>query len=162
MTTTVSTFPNVRERLRTLGCNEPSGFAILPSNFTTARSIEDFHQVSEAATVKTLLRSADLPFSDLVHRSQRPSYSFQKSIEWIAPIMFLSQAVAENSELLSLALDAIRDHLMHLFNGLASRNATLDIVAETNAEGSCKRVRYEGPVEGIGDVARVVESLRDD
>jgi hypothetical protein len=55
MTTNASDYVGVVEKLAALGCQYPAGIALLPANFKFAISVSELRQVSEAATVKTLL-----------------------------------------------------------------------------------------------------------
>jgi hypothetical protein len=53
----VSEFINVRQKLNELGAEYPTdGIALLPLNISTAESIGDLKQASEAATIRKLLR----------------------------------------------------------------------------------------------------------
>jgi hypothetical protein len=162
MSTNITDYPNVRNRLAELGCNDPRGFAILPVNFESAHSIADFRNLSEAATVKKLLRNADLPHGDLVDRESRPPYIQNNTFEWVAPTLFISGSLAsENPYLVSVALGTIANYVTGFLNGFAgSSNHTVkvDIVVEQNKTAACKKITYEGPPEGLKDLAEVVRA----
>ena len=164
MTTNITDHPNVRERLRELGCREPSGFAILPWNFDSVGSIEEFLQTEESATVKTLLRSANLPYDDIVDRSNRPPYLHMNSYDWIGPTIFIPAAMmSENPNAVSVALGVIANYLTDLFRGMPkTSNVKLSIAIEKSIEKSCKKISYEGPVEGFQDLMDIVEKIKDD
>ena len=163
MTTNVTDHSNVRERLRKLGCREPHGCVILPWNFEDADSIDEFIQVAEAATVKTLLRSANLPYGDVVDRDKRPPYLEMRSYDWIGPILFVPAALMlENPSFVSVALGVIANYITDIFKGISGpKNAKLTIVVE-KSDGSCKRISYEGPAEGLASLADTVEAMKDD
>ena len=45
MTTSITDYLNVSQRIADLGCKYPNGFALLPVNFESAASIADFRQL---------------------------------------------------------------------------------------------------------------------
>ena len=163
MTINITDYPNVRERLRELGCHEPHGFTILPWNFEDKDSVDEFIHVAEAATVKTLLRSANLPYDDIVDRDKRPSYLHTRSYDWIGPTIFIPAVlISENPAAVSVALSVIANYLTDLFKGMRkTSNAKLTIVVK-KPDGSYKRISYEGPAEGLSSLADTVEALKDD
>ena len=141
MTTNITDHPNVRERLRELGCHEPGGFAILPWNFDSVSSVGEFFQVAESATVKTLLRSANLPYDDIVDRSKRPPYLHMRSYDWIGPTIFIPAVlISENPAAVSVALGVIANYLTDLFKGMPkTSNVKLAIVVEESSEKITKK-----------------------
>ena len=132
MTADITEYTNVRRRLQELGCNDPSAFALLPINFETAGSIADFRLASETATVKTLLRSADLSLSDIFPPGQRPPYVVNHSIDWVAPTLFVSAAlISQNPNYIAVALGVIANYVTFIFRGIGGeKKVTLDIAIE--------------------------------
>jgi hypothetical protein len=62
MTVECSDFINVEDRAKYLGCNVPSGIALLPSNFETAESKDKLVHESNASTVRVLFRNNNIYF----------------------------------------------------------------------------------------------------
>lgn len=164
MTTNITEYTNVRQRLNEMGCNDPIGFTLLPNNFESASSIAEFRQASEAATVKTLLRSAQLPHSDILPLETRPPYIQNNAFEWFAPTLFVSFAiVSQNPHLVSVALSVIANYLTDFFCGLGDeKNIKLDIVVEKDNSHSCKRISYEGSVKGLVELSGIAKALIDE
>ena len=164
MATNITEYPNVRQRLQELGCNHPSGFSLLPINFETADSIEEFRQVAEAATVKTLLRSANLPYADIVPSEQRPAYVQNNSLDWAAPTLFVSaNLLSQNPEYVELAFDLILNYLEDFFRGIDSgKEVKLNIVVERTEKETCKKVYYEGPKEGLKEIPEIIKATKDE
>jgi hypothetical protein len=50
----VSEYPSVGQRASELGCNIPTGIAILPSNFESAKAKGELYNASGASTVRAL------------------------------------------------------------------------------------------------------------
>lgn len=164
MTIGVTEYINVRERLAKLGCQDPDGFALLPINFDTANSFTDFRQVAEAATVKTLLRSVDVPLSDILPSEKRPPYVQNNGLEWVAPTLFVAaQLISENPNYVSVALSVIADYITSFFRGISGeRVVKLGIIVEKTDKKTCKRISYDGPVEGLKDLTELVRTIRDE
>ncbi len=164
MSTKITDYANVEQRIKELDCIYPDGFALLPVNFESASSITDFRTVAEAATVKTLLRSAGLPHDDIVERAARPPYISNHSYDWVAPTLFISAALLSQSpHLVSVALSAIANYLTDFFKGdTAEKSIKMNIVIERAINHSCKKVSYEGPPEGLKELAEIIRSTSDE
>lgn len=164
MTINISEYCNVRLRLRELGCQDPPGFAILPINFETAEAPEDFRQASEAATVKTLLRASDLPYTDIFTADKRPPYIQNNAVEWLAPALFISAAlISENPEAVVQAFNQIQNYLKSFVSGLASGSKVkLDVVIEENENETYKKISYEGSPEGLSEVVEAIRATNND
>ena len=164
MTTSITEYTNVRKRLHEMGCNDPLGFTLLPNNFESVSSIADFRQAGEAATVKTLLRSAKLPHTDILPPEERPPYIHNNSFDWLAPTLFVSFGiVSQNPHLISLALSVIANYLTDFFCGLGGeKKIKLDIVVEKNNSHHCKKISYEGSVEGLVELSDITKALIDE
>lgn len=158
-----SHLPNPRARLRDLGCIQPGGIALLPTNLESAESITDFRQAPEAATVAKLLTQAGLPPSDLWTREQRPGYIQNNAFEWIAPTLFISAALlTENPASVSVALGVIANYATDFLRGIPggkNNKVKLEVVAEPSEHGVCKRFQYEGPPDQLNALPEVIGSV---
>ncbi|MEO4046959.1 hypothetical protein AAFN46_07680 [Pseudomonas sp. CAU 1711] len=164
MTTTISEYIDVRQRISDLGCLSPTGLALLPSNFETASDISTFRQVSESATVRTLLRTSNVPLDELLSKEQRPSYIQNNAFEWVAPTLFVSAGVlSQNASYLSVALSVIANYATDFFKGMSGENQVqMDIVVERTKSKVCKKVTYKGPPEGLKDLPEVIRTASDE
>ena len=63
--------------------------------------------------------------------------------------------------MLSVSLGIITNYLYDLFKGAKNGTASLDVIIE-KADGSCKKVNYKGPPEGLASVADIVRELGGD
>lgn len=161
MTTNISDYLNVGKKMADLGCLYPNGLALLPANFESATSITDFRQVSEAATVKTLFRSAGLPLDEIVEKDQKPPYIQNNAFEWVAPTLFISAALlSENQNYISVALGVISNYATDFFKGMSGKKCIkLDIVVERTKTKTCKRISYEGDAEGLKNLPDVIREV---
>jgi len=158
----VSEFINVRQKLNELGAEyHTDGIALLPLNISTAESIGDLKQASEAATIRKLLRQADIPVKDILSKEKRPPYVKNKSNDWVSPIIFVSATVWNNNpKLVSVALNIVSSYIYDAFKGATgSRTAKISVVVE-DPNGKSTRIDYEGPSEAVKDLAKVVREAK--
>jgi hypothetical protein len=160
MTTKIADYIDVSKKTADLGCRYPERIALLPINFESALSIREFLQASEAATIRKLLLAQALPLDDLVDRSQRPPYVKNKSGDWIAPIIFVSASIySQNQALIALALNVLGNYATDFFKGSPRMHTvTLKIVVEKKNK-TCKKITYEGPIDGLKDLVEVIREV---
>ena len=164
MTTNVSDYLSVSEKIADLGCRYPIGLALLPENFESASSISEFRQVSEAATVKTLFRNAGIPNEDIVGEGQRPPYIQNNAFEWVAPTLFISAAFySEKQQYIDVALGVIANYATDFFKGMSGKNQIkLRIIIEKTKTKTCKKILYQGGAEGLKDLSDVIRETMDE
>jgi hypothetical protein len=161
MTKNISDFIEVSNKLEQLGCACSEGIAILPVNFETAKSTDGFKQLSEASTVKTLFRNNQIPFSEIKKTNQKSSYIQNNAFEWIAPTLFVSGAfLSQNPEAVAIALSVIANYVTDFFRGFGGeKNIKLDIIVEKTKSKTCKKISYEGNIDGLKDLAEIVKEV---
>ena len=159
MTTKISDYIDVQAKIHDLGCEDPEGISILPVNFDSATSTDEFLQLSETSTVKTLLRNNEIPFSEV--RKEKPAYIQNNAFEWIAPTLFVSASLlSQHPEIISVSLSVIANYVTDFFRGLSGeKNIKLDIVVEKTKSKTCKKISYEGNVDGLKELANIVKEV---
>lgn len=164
MTTTISEYIDVRQRITDLGCLSPTGLALLPANFETASDISNLRQVSESATVRTLLRISNVPLEELFSKDQRPPYIQNKALDWVAPTLFVSAGVlSENPSYLSVALSVIANYATEFFKGVSENHAVeMELVVERSKNKVCKKITYKGPPEGLKNLSEIIRAASDE
>lgn len=164
MTTNISDYLNVDEKIRLLGGQMPTNLALLPANFETAASLTDFRQVSEAATVRTLFRQAGIKLDDIGTPGQRFPYVQNNAFEWVAPTLFVSAALlSENQSSISIALGVIANYATDFFKGMSGKNQiTLEVIVERTKSQTYKRVSYKGDPEGLKSLPKIIGEMTDD
>lgn len=164
MTVKITEYVNVRQRLSELGCNDPDGFALLPLHFETIDSIDKFCYPSEAATVKTIFRSQNLPLSEIFCSENRPPYVQNNAFEWLAPTIFVSASlIANHLEYLDSFIKNLAQYLTDYVRGhMGDKKVKLNVVLEDEKTGTCRRVEYNGSIEGLEKISEIVKSLNND
>jgi hypothetical protein len=160
MTTTITDYVDISRRAADLGCHDPQGMALLPVNFESAASVADLLQASEAATIRKLFVAEGLPVEDITDRNQRPPYVKNKQFEWVAPILFVSASLySQNPTLVSLALNVLANYATEFLKGIGgAHEVKLNIVVGSKNRVH-KKIEYQGPVEGLRDLAKIVDEV---
>lgn len=160
----ITEYINVRERLEELGCSLDEGLVLLPINFEKAESVSEFQQRAESATVKTLLKSANLHCSEIVSLEDRTAYVVNHSMEWVSPTLLLTAAfVSQHPDYVAIALELIANYLTTTFPRTGRKKGIrLEIVIEKDAKGTSRKISYEGPPEGLKDLHNIVMVAKDE
>ena len=161
MTTNISDYIQVFEKLDELGCKYSEGIAILPENFETATSTTSLIQLAESATIKTLFRNNDIPYSEIRRENEKPSYIQNNAFQWIGPTLFFSASLLlGNPEMIAIALGVIANYLTDFFKGAdGDKIAKLNIVVGNPKSENFKHISYEGHIDGIPSLADVVREV---
>ena len=151
---------NVRAKLRTLGCNEPTALAVLPVNLDTAQSAEELLLGGEASTITQLLRAAQLPVTDILP-GQRLPFRLRKSFDWDGGILFVGVLADIAAIVASIAL--IKSYLSEQYpKGGEQPRVHLEVRVETTEAGSCKSIQFDGSDEAFEELPRIIRETRDD
>jgi hypothetical protein len=156
-------FVDVKKRAKDLGCNTPTGIALLPRNFESAASKDELLHESSAPTVRVLFRTNGIYETPLEREGEKFPQISEKALDaWVGPIIFVSLSLySQNPHIISLALGVISNYLTDWFKGIPGpKNAKLDIVIETKK--MYKRIQYEGPVSGLEKVSEVIHKASSD
>ena len=160
---TIGDYPDIAKKLEEFDLTYPKTLAILPLNLNSATSKKDLFNSETTSTVRVLWKKAGVVETPIEGKNKIPEL-LQQSFEWIGPtIFFASTLITGHPELIDLAVRVISDYLTVLFKGIPKeeKKAKLDIVAETK-NGSFKDIHYEGDIEGLKELPKVIRSLDDE
>jgi hypothetical protein len=162
--TAVNDYPSVADRMASLGCRMPAGVAILPDNFGTASTPDDFVYAATATTVRTLFRNHNIPCDILISSGERPKYASYKNAEWVGPVFYISWSLLTDSGAPWLAmLEVTKDYLMGYFRGRpAPATVKVSYIVETKPGRTYKKLDYEGSVEGMEKLPAALRAVADD
>lgn len=152
---------SVSEKATALGFQPLIGLTLLPQNFDCANKPSDFLYASEAATLKKLFRMNSIECNDLSAGQPDSRIIVQKSIDWVAPLMFLSiSMVSENSNAVSLALSVIGNYLTDFFKGVSgTRKVKLSFVIDKSVDRNYKRVDFEGSIKDLKEIETTILAI---
>ena len=161
MKTEISDYIHVSRKLDELGCNYSEGVAILPVNFETATSKEGFSHLAEASTLKTLLNSSNIPYSEIRKKDEKTSYIHNNAFELIVPtLLFSASLLSHNPEAISVSLSVIANYLTDFLKGSGrGKNVKLDIVVEKTKSKTYKKISCEGNIDDITKLPDIVKEV---
>ena len=151
---------NVKERALELGCNVPTGLAILPRNFETAKSKDDLVYQADVATIRKLWRDAEVEETKIEKEGDEFPYIIEQSFEcsWVGPTIFLG--VQLSPYLVTVALNVISNYLTDFLKGLpkSKQNVQLHVVKQSaRGEGrDYTEIDYTGPPDGIKELYETI------
>ena len=161
MATDITDYSKVADRASELGCAVPTAIAILPVNFETAKSCADFKFNGEAATIRKLLRQNGISVENFLPNGERAPTIHNKHFEW-APLLFISAALTSNDPYaVTVALGIISNYATEYFRGILGRSVKLDIVVERKKDNVCKKLHYEGDIEGLASLPKIIQDIAD-
>ncbi len=160
---TVSDYLDLKKKLKEFDLIYPQKLAILPINLNKAKSKENLFNSETTSTVRILWKKAGVIETSIEGKNKIPEL-IEESFEWVGPtIFFASTLITGNPELVDLVMRIISDYLTEWFKGKVKeeRKAKLHIVVQTKT-GSYKDIKYDGDVEGLKELSKVVRSLDDE
>jgi len=164
MTIEQSDYLNVGEQLNKLGLKSPQTMALLPARFAHAESFEECKHLADAATIKTVLKNANLPLEEIIEKDQRPPIINNNSYEIVLPAIYFTYS-AFNGDIGTLyeTAQAIVSYLSKAYPDPTKENTVkMSYVVETHEQGKCKKFKYEGPVDGLMQLPEVLKSVDDE
>ena len=161
MTVEINDYIDVEGRMEELGCSSTADVLILPDNFEDALNASEFRTSGLTPTIVKVLRSGGVSAALPKYNGSPPAFIHNKNHDWIVPTIYISSELMKTTpDLLSLAIDVIRDYALSLYKGIADKKTVkAEIVVEEAAGHSYKRVTYEGDVEGLRELLRVAKDV---
>lgn len=133
---------------------------IIPDNFESVTTSGEAIFAGPAVTVKKLFEANGVK-TEFVDMKADAWSGDNRGADWFGPTIFISSLMlTENSNAVSVALNVLSNYLSAAF-GIGSSsdkgNARLNIIVKNEATGVTKKVAYEGPVDGIKELKKVLE-----
>lgn len=160
MSISVKDYLDVQIRLDELGLPSTTGLTLLPTNLASASDVGELIQASEVATVRSLFKSAGLSYTELPDRAHGTRYIQNNAADWVGPLIFVASSLwSQNPIAVSIALSVISNYLTQFFQGITTRTAKLDFIVEKTKDRTYKHLTYEGDIEGIAGLEKVIREL---
>ena len=162
MTIVTSEARDPRARAADLGCASPDTVTLLPLNFATASTRDELVHASETATLRKLLKEADVQETPLEQPGERYRTRVTKSADLVLPTIFVAGSfLSENPTAVAIAINVISDYVVAAFRGLGSgKTCKLSVVVERTKNRSYMEVSYEGSAEGLRELPGVLEQVQ--
>jgi len=153
-------YVDVPERMKLFSLKEPTQAAILPRHFDSIENVDALVYPSEAKTVHSLIRQSGIvidPLDEKIHFKEEQSFAFVSPL-----IFFASTVIAQNPHLIDLSINLLSDYIYDRIRGTNKQdNVKMEYVVETKS-GKYKKINYEGPIEGLKTLPKVIKEIHDD
>lgn len=161
MSVTVENYPDPNGRLSDGEAEGATRLLFVPNDLSEIESADGYVVRGEATTIAKILRNGGAPVGYLGGDGIKVRFAHNKSHDWAAPAIFVATELLKNSpDMLSIAIDLIRDYASNLFQGAGSdRVIKADIVVERQGSGTYCKVTYEGNPEGLHTITAMVEKV---
>jgi hypothetical protein len=154
-----SDYTDVSVKADQLGLRLEGDFVLLPRNFEETGPTGAFVHDRNEATVRKLLSEAGLKVQTLEKAEGEERVHVQEAAEWIAPIIYAAASyIKENPEAVKLAFDVLFEYLKANFG---NRSVKMKIVTRETRKSKDTMITYEGPVEGVKDLPKVIREVVD-
>ena len=155
-------YVDVAKRSEELGCNIPTGLAVLPRNFSTAASKTDLVHEDTTPTLRALWMEKGITETRLEREGEHFPYIEENSFEWVGPVILIGSAVySQSPHVISITLNVLSNYLTDFFKGRVGKNtAKLSVVVPDPRSHRFTKIDYDGPVEGIKEIEAVIKAVR--
>lgn len=161
MPVTTTRYLDVAQRADELGVDLPPGPAFLPDNFEAAAADGTLHFHSEVTTLRKILAAGGINATGLGAGSHSHAFIHNRSHDWAMPVLFIgAELLKQNPDLISQALSLVQQYVIDRFKGITGGRAIkAELVVEDRKAGQYKRLTYEGPPEGLGELTKALKAL---
>lgn len=149
------------EKLRELKLTLPDNLAFFPDNFETAQATSDFIFTDSMLDLNKIFQQENKVFVP-VFGQDTELYRTRKSSDVYLPAIFfgLSQ-LTENSTIVSVSLNVLSNYVYDLCKGSSGNNtAHVDLYVETKEKGKVKKLIYNGNVEGLKELDKIIKAMK--
>ena len=121
---------------------------------------------------KMLFDKSDLKFVKTLRKNGIPSRLFEseisnivyrdnRSIDWIGPTLYLGSQFFNDPEAAKLLMETISTFILEIFKAQnEDPQIKCQFAFEEQEKNSYKKIGYEGPVSGLNDVRKILETLK--
>ena len=144
-----------------LGCRVPGGIAMLPANFLTARSADEFRYHEAVTSVREAWRAAglidvDLDLGSRQHATTSRAYT-DEPVHLAA--FFGSELLRDGTEQVTVALGMVAAVLIGRPGFASYEEVRFDAVVECPSRGGYACLEYRGDVHELVALARPVQEV---
>lgn len=150
----VENYIDVRKRLVELDCPQPAGVVVLPQNFAHASEKSDLRYTLEGVTLTKFLKQEGLEVGIVAGAEHSSDPEIYMSLMVVLPTIVLTAThVIQNPDSMTLVLTLIESFCRtHFARAQKVANVKFAIVEERTPDSSCRKISYEGPVNGIKEM----------
>jgi hypothetical protein len=150
----------ISSRLEELGLKLPDTLVFLPENLDSARTKDEFIFTDSMLDLNKIFKQEKISVTTLGNDTEL--YRSRKNADIYLPAMFFGcSLIIENPTIVSISLNVLSNFIYDHFKGTIGRKtAHIDFYIETHKTGKIKKLSYNGDIEGLKDVEKIIETLK--
>ena len=152
-------FNKIREFLGETEIISEDSFLFLPENLFETNEHEKFIYSETATDLKKVFKSMQVPI--LYFSKDKPLFRSRKSSDWFGPTIFIGfSLIANNPQIIGISMNLISSYLYDFLKGtISSKKVKFEIIVERKKGKEYKKISYDGNIEGIKELEKVINSL---
>jgi len=140
--------------------NSDKQLCFLPENLAETESSSNFIYSETTTDLRKIFKKENITIDYLTEN--KPLLRSRKSADWFGPTILIGlSALIENPHIVGITLNLISSFLYDFFKGtIRERKVKFEIVIENEKSKDYQKVVYEGTVDGIPELEKVIKSMR--
>lgn len=140
--------------------NSGNELIILPINWDTEK---DETYLSTTSTTMKLFRTNNIPAKLLNKRETDIKYLENRSIDWIAPTIFISGEFITNHPFVTGVMSGVlANYIYEIFKGSKKPpNVKLNIIYKKDKNSTAKNITFEGDPSGLTELSKIIDNLNE-
>ena len=136
------------------------GVYFIPENVFDTEETSNFIYSETTSDLRKIFKKNNAQIHYLT--DDKPLLRYRKGADWFGPtLLFSLSVIANDPHLIGISLNLVSSYLYDLFKGKAGdKSVKFEVVVECKKKEEFKKINYEGPIEGIAELAKVVKSLK--
>lgn len=130
----------------------------LPENLYETENSKEFIYCETTTDLNKTLKKENQKIDYLT--DDKPLLRSRKSADWFGPtILFGFTIISQNPQLVDITMSLLSSYLYDLFKGTGgAKKVKFDVVIGTKNKKSYKKISYEGSVEGIKELNKIIKN----
>jgi hypothetical protein len=131
-----------------------------PENFDEVKGFSNFIYSESTIDIKKVFNANERSISFL--NDAKPLLRLRKSADWFGPTLFITfSTLTQNPELINVSLNLISNYLYDFFKGsVTHKNIKMDIIVENKEKKEYSKINYEGSIDGLKGIERIIKELK--
>ncbi len=136
------------------------GIYFIPENIFDCGETSNFIYSETTSDLRKILKKGNVQVHYLTE--DKPLLRSRKGADWFGPtLLFGLSVIVDDPHLIDIGLNLVSSYLYDFFKGkIGDKSVKFEVVVECKKKEEFKKITYEGPVEGIAELAKVVKSLK--
>lgn len=132
----------------------------IPENVIESDKTSDFIYSETTSDIRKIFRKNNVPIHYLTE--DKPLLRSRKGADWFGPTLLIGFSVLfNNPHLIGIILNLISSYLYDFFKGkIGDKSVKFEIVIEYKKRKEYKKIKYEGSIEGIAELEKVIKSSK--